>query len=449
MTGGRIPIGTGAEVSADRRQVLALAAGGALAAGCAARRETSVAPSSEPAAAAAARPDELFADLSDPRPPLEPIQPAERAARRARLAGLLAAAGVDAFLCEGGPTMNYLAGVGWGRSERLFGLLVLADGSHFWICPAFEADKARLRIDPGEKPDNPGGEIVVWQEDEYAFAPLAAALLARDVERVAIDPQMRYFAAAGLAAAHGNERVLEGRSLLVALRGRKDEHELALLRRANELTQQAIVAANEHVKPGMTGSEVAQLMQRAQRRLGLSNTWCLALVGPAAAYPHGEDHARTLGRGDLLLVDTGGAYLDYCSDISRTWSIAGPPGTDEVRAWNAVRDAQQRAYDAIRPGVRAREVDLAARASIEAAGYPGGFEVFTHRLGHGIGLDGHEDPYFDGASEVVLESGMTLSNEPGIYLLGRFGVRIEDIVLVTEAGADHFGSWQRAPDSPA
>jgi Xaa-Pro dipeptidase len=114
-----------------------------------------------------------------------------------------------------------------------------------------------------------------------------------------------------------------------------------------------------------------------------------------------------------------------------------------------VRDAQQRAFETIRPGVRAREVDRAARASIEAAGYPAGFEVFTHRLGHGIGLEGHEDPYFDGASEVVLESGMTLSDEPGIYLLGRFGVRIEDIVLVTEGGADHFGSWQRAPDSPA
>jgi Xaa-Pro dipeptidase len=391
----------------------------------------------------------LFADLADTRPVLEPIQTAERAARRARLGKLLSAAGVDAFLCEGGPTMNYLAGVSWGRSERLFGLIVLADGSHFWICPAFEADKARLRIEPSQDPDNPGGEIVVWQEDEYASKPLAAALRERKAERVAVDPQTRYFVATGLGLELGAERVLDGRALLIALRGRKDEHELALLRRANELTQQAIVAASALVRPGMNGNEVAQLMQRAQRRLGLSGTWCLALIGPAAAYPHGEDHGRTLAKGDLLLIDTGGSYLDYCSDISRTWSVGGPAGADELRAWNAVRDAQLRAFEAIRPGVVARDVDRAARASIEAAGYPGGFQVFTHRLGHGIGLEGHEDPYFDGSSEIALESGMTLSNEPGIYLLGRFGVRLEDIVLVTESGADHFGSWQRAPDAPA
>lgn len=448
MTGRGDWFGGGPRPSADRRQVLALAAGGALAGGCAAaaeRSEVSAPPPPSPRAEA----DELFADLSDERPPLEPIQPAERAARRARCGALLAAAGIDAYLCEGGPTMNYLAGVGWGRSERLFGLVVQADGRHFWICPAFEAEKARLRIDPALDANHAGGEIVVWQEDEYAFAPLATALRARGIARVALDPQTRHFAAVGLGAELGADKVLDGRALLVALRGRKDEHEIALLRRANELTQQAIVAASAHVRPGMTGNDIAQLMQRAQRRLGLTGTWCLALIGPAAAYPHGEEHERKLGMRELLLIDTGGAYLDYCSDISRTWSVGGPPGADELRAWNAVRDAQQRAYEAIRPGLHAREVDRAARASIEAAGYPGGFEVFTHRLGHGIGLEGHEDPYFDGASDVGLESGMTLSAEPGIYLLGRFGVRIEDIVLVTADGADHFGSWQRAPDSPA
>jgi Xaa-Pro dipeptidase len=362
---------------------------------------------------------------------------------------LLGAAGVDAWLCEAGPTMTYLAGVDWGRSERLFALVVLADGSHFWVCPAFEAERARLRLDASLDAAHPGGEIVAWDEHEYAWAPLGAALRQRRVERVAVDPQARLFIASGLASQLGAERVVDGRALLVELRGRKDAHELALLRRANESTQRAIVAVSELVEPGMTGADVARTMGRAHRHLGMSGPWCLALVGPDAAYPHGQELGRTIERGDMLLVDTGAQYLDYCSDNTRTWCVSGKPGAEQLRAWNAVRDAQLRAFEAIRPGVAAREVDAVARRSIEAAGYPGGYEVFSHRLGHGIGLEGHEDPYFDGGSEVVLRSGMTLSNEPGIYLPGRFGVRIEDIVTVTEEGADHFGSWQRAPDSPA
>ncbi len=432
--------------AASRRELLALVSGATLA-GCAGRGPQTAPPAIQPERLEQL--DEQLAPLTDQRHSVAPIQPAERAARRARLGRLLSAAGIDALLCEGGASMRYLAGIGWGRSERAFALVVLADGSHFWICPAFEAQKARLRIDPELEPSGPGGPIVAWQEDEYAWRPLAAALAERRAERVALDPQARWLFARGLERELGPGRVLDAQPLLIELRARKDEHELALLRRANELTQQAIVAAGELVHAGMRGDEIAALMHLAQKRLGLEQTWCLALVGPAAAYPHGEDHGRTIGRGELLLIDTGGSFHDYQSDNSRTWAVGGPPGVEETRAWTAVRDAQQRAFEAVRPGVLARDVDRAARASIEAAGYPGGYAVFTHRLGHGIGLEGHEDPYFDGGSEVALASGMTLSDEPGIYLYGRFGVRLEDIVQVTAGGADHFGSWQQGPRSPA
>jgi Xaa-Pro dipeptidase len=433
---------------ASRRQVLIASAGlaGGALAGCRAGRAAE-APQVDPPRAQAL--DELFAGLSDQRGGAAPISAAERAARRARLGGLLAAAGLDAFLCEGGATLSYLADVRWGRSERLFALVVLADGSHFWLSPAFEAQKARLQIDREFDPEHPGGEIVTWQEDEYAFKPLAAALRARGVERVGLDPQTRLFAASGLAGELGGGRVVDAREVVIALRGIKDAHELSLLRRANELTQQALVAVAEHVRPGQSAREVSEMVHHAQRRLGLSGTWCLALVGPAAAYPHGEELERVLAPGDLLLVDTGGSFHEYQSDITRTWAVGGPLGADETRAWHAVRDAQRAAFDAIRPGVLARAVDAAARDSLVRSGYPGGFESLTHRLGHGIGMEGHEDPYFDGGSEVVLAPGMTFSDEPGIYLLGRFGVRIEDIVVVTEQGADHFGRWQAGPDSPA
>ncbi len=181
----------------SRRELLAGAAGAALA-GCAGAERSG--PSAAPAPQPQPRVDGLFADLVDESASIDPIQPAERADRRARLGSLLAARGLDAFLCEGGPTMTYLTGFGWGRSERLFALIVLADGGHFWLCPSFEAERARLRLERAPDPASPGGEIVTWHEDEYAWAPLAAALGARRAERVALDPQARFFIATGLAA---------------------------------------------------------------------------------------------------------------------------------------------------------------------------------------------------------------------------------------------------------
>ena len=190
-------------------------------------------------------------------------------------------------------------------------------------------------------------------------------------------------------------------------------------------------------------------MERAHGRLGLTDHWDLSLIGPAAAYPHGENRDLELKRGDVLLVDTGGALHGYQSDCMRTWVFDGTPSEYVARVWNCVRDAELAAFEAIAPGVRAGDVDLVARRLLEGHGLTEGYTTFTHRLGHGIGMEGHEDPYFDSGSEVILATGMTLSDEPGIYLPGEFGVRIEDIVAVTADGAEHFGSWQLTPTSPA
>ncbi|MFT5049350.1 MAG: Xaa-Pro dipeptidase [Chlamydiales bacterium] len=388
---------------------------------------------------------ELFAHLSDQRSSVEPISSAERAARRARLAGVMDRAGVDALVMEAGATMTYLSGIRWGHSERLFALVVLASGKHFWVCPAFEAERARLSI---EAEDGPGGEILTWQEHEYPFEPLASALREHGAVRLGVEPSLRQRFVAGMQAAHGPENVGTALDVVVELRGRKDEHEQALLRRANELTQQAIVAANEHVREGMTRTQVAALMRTAQQTLGLESVWTLALVGPASAYPHGGAHQPPLERGDVILVDTGGSLHGYQSDNTRSWIFDAPVPARVEEVWNVVRDAQKLAFEAIRPGRPCRDIDRVARARIGAGGFGSGYETFTHRLGHGIGLEGHEDPYFDGGSDVILAPGMTLSNEPGIYLYGEFGIRIEDIVVVTASGADHYGTWQRSPASP-
>ena len=390
--------------------------------------------------------EERLALLTDQSGSVAPISAGERAARRERLAGLLASAGFDALLCEPGATLSWLTGVGWGISERLFAAVFLAGGSHFWLAPAFEERRARLALEGSE---GPGGELVTWDEDEYAFAPLAAALRARRVERLCVEPAVRYGFVERLARELGRPPAPAAHDLVLALRGRKDGHELALLRRANELTQRALALTGELVRPGMTGAEIGAIARRAQERLGLADVWEIALIGPAAAFPHGSDERVELARGSVVLLDTGGALHGYQSDNTRTWVFDAEPQPDVARAWHAVRDAQRAAFDAIRPGVRCRAVDAAARAVIDAAGFGTGYRAFTHRLGHGIGLEGHEAPFLDGGSDVELAPGMTFSDEPGIYLPGRFGLRIEDVVAVTADGAEHFGSWQAGPRAPA
>jgi len=429
--------------SPTRRSFLAAGAGAACASTLAC---TTPGASAAPPPERRAELDEMFAHLEDQSATESPISASEHAARRARLGQLLERFGFDALLLEGGATMQYLSGTSWGHSERLFSLIVLANGEHFWMCPGFEAEKAKLRIEDDE--DGPGGPILTWQEHEYPFRPLASALEERGVERLAIEPALRYRFVAGLEQAFAGE-VASGAALVTELRGRKDAHELALLRKANELTQRALVATSEQLRPGMTGRDIGELVTHAQRRLGLQRVWNLSLIGAAAAYPHGAARDTPLAAGSVVLIDTGGSLHGYQSDNTRSWVFGAPPSKKVERVWSVVRDAQRSAFEAIKPGVPCGDIDRVARAVIDATEFGNGYATFTHRLGHGIGLEGHEDPYFDGGSQVVLEEGMTLSNEPGIYLYGEFGIRIEDIVAVTRDGCDHFGSWQKSPRSPA
>jgi Xaa-Pro dipeptidase len=392
---------------------------------------------------------ELFPDLADQSGSIAPIAESERKARRTRLGKLLTRDGADVLLCESGATMSYLTGVSWGKSERLFALAVLADGSHVWLVPEFEADRARALID-GE--DRPGGRVYTWREDQYAIPALVDAFRELGVGRVLVEPQMRYVFADRLAEAlgtGGSPRVSSGRPLVAELRAVKDQHELALLTRANELTQTAIAAVARTLEPGLDGAEIGARLDLAHKKLGLRSPWNLSLVGPAAALPHGESTPRRLARGDVLLIDTGAALHGYQSDISRTWIFGDEPNVEAERAWQCVRDTQRAAMDAIRPGIEARVIDALARNFVASRGFDGGYRDFTHRLGHGIGLEGHEDPYFDGGDRTELRAGMTLSVEPGLYFKGSFGVRIEDIVAVTDGGARVFGREQQSARAPA
>jgi Xaa-Pro dipeptidase len=388
--------------------------------------------------------DDDFSELSFAAADVEPISLDERRARVGRLASMLAEAEIGAFLCEPGSTLSYLTGVGGGRSERLFGLVVFADGSLLWVAPSFEVERMRELV-----ADGPGGELLGWDEHEYAYRPLAAELAERGAKSLALEPQIRFLFVNGMMQAMGREQVVNGGDLVQRLRGVKDAHELALLRRANELTVRAFGAVEQRVEPGMTARQVAQLITRAQEKQGLTGIWNLTLVGPNAAEPHGRTDDAPIAKGDVLLIDTGGALHGYQSDNTRTWCVGGRVPDEVRRVWDTVHDARMAAFEAMHPGALCREVDAAARAVVERAGFGAGYTTFTHRLGHGIGLDGHEPPYFDGGDPTPLEPGMTFSNEPGIYLRGRFGVRLENIVAITEDGAECFGGWQLGPEGPS
>ena len=359
-----------------------------------------------------------------------PITEEERAARRARAQELLAESGVDALFVEPGASLTYFAGVRWGRSERTFGLLLPRRGEPVIVCPAFEKERA-------EKSTGGRFEIRVWQEDESPFALIGGIMRdwGRATGRLALEESTRFFVAQGIGRDAGSLDLASGDPITHRCRGIKSAHEIEIMRFANRITVEAIEAAFASLREGTTQRELGRNVRAAFERLGFGGGWVLPLIGESSAYPHGSDNPTPLREGDVVLVDTGTTVHGYQSDITRT-TVFGTPSDEVRRVFETVREAQWRALEFAAPGRTCGEVDAVARKVITDAGFGPGYAYFTHRLGHGIGLEGHEWPYLVGNSRVVLEPGMTFSDEPGIYQYGKFGVRLEDIMAITETGAE-------------
>ncbi len=388
-----------------------------------------------------------FTELAGFCAELQPIGKAEYEARLARVRAGLAELGQAALIVEAGVDMRYLGGPQWGLSERPLLLVIPRDADPVLVGPSFE----RGTLSAHESPLS--FSVVGWDEHESPYVHvetiLAAAKL-RANDRVAIGESTRAFVIDGLREAGPKRRYDSLPGALERCRRVKTPTELALLRRANEATKAAIAAAAKLAEPGMHEREFAGLIRAAQIAAGLSDPWALILFGPNAAYPHGTPQGRELAAGDLILVDTGGFLHGYASDVSRTWAFPEPGAIDEERrrAWEVVRDAQAAALETIRPGVRCSDVDAAARKIVAAAGFDADYGHFTHRLGHGIGMQVHEPPYLVRDGGHVLEVGNTMSDEPGLYLPGKWGIRLEDIVAVTETGAEVFGPRAASLDVP-
>jgi Xaa-Pro aminopeptidase len=416
-----------------------MGAGAGIITGCAAAaptRGTAPAPATEAAPAGAPRFEALAGFCDGIGPPTA----AEHALHRQRAQERMKSGGFRGLVVEPGPTMTYLSGVGWGLSERPFLMVLFDDGPAAWICPAFEQRRA-------EEETAGLGEMHVWQEHESPYSLVRSVLDARAVRRgIGVDPAVRSFVADGVRAALGAE--LDAAAEVVRrFRMVKTEAELGRLRRANEATKRAMEVAARELREGMTEDELRDIVVEAQEHAGLTDVWALVLFGPNAAFPHGTGVRRALARQDVVLVDTGGALHGYQSDVTRTW-VHGPPTDEQRRAWDTVKRAQSAAMEKIRAGTACEVPDAAARSVVEESGYGTGYERFTHRLGHGIGLEGHEHPYLVKGNDTVLEPGMTMSNEPGIYLPGVLGVRIEDIVAVTAAGVEVLGPRSPSIDAP-
>jgi Xaa-Pro aminopeptidase len=420
-------------MSPSRRRLFQLSASAGLAAALPRRAEPAP-PADEPPAPIAA--------LKPMTEGVSPITVEERRGRVARAQKLLRESDLDALVLGPGTSLTYFTGAVWGLSERFFGAVITRDGEPAWVTPAFERARGLEQIQIGT-------DIRAWQEHDSPYALLASILKDRKAAgRVGLDEYLPFVFADGLARALPTARLLSGTGVTAGCRVIKDAHEVALMRRAGEITVQAHRAVFASLKEGLTQAEVGRLCSDAHRRLGM-NGGALVLFGKDAAFPHGTEHPQPLKAGDVVLLDGGGRLHGYASDITRTAVFGAPPTERQRRIWDVVRQAQEAAFKAARPGVECQAVDAAARRVVEAAGFGKEYEQFTHRVGHGIGMDGHEWTYLVRGNATPLQPGMCFSDEPGIYIPGEIGVRHEDVITITEDGAANLTKWTGTPEDPA
>jgi Xaa-Pro dipeptidase len=354
---------------------------------------------------------------------------AEERATRLELARLLMDENkIDAVLMEGGTSMNYFTGVRWGRSERLFAMLVLKNGGTHFIAPKFEEARAQEQV--GSK-----GILHTWEEHESPYALIRDLLTTQQLSAgvLALEESTRYFIQEGIQKGNPDLRIRSATPVTAGCRSQKSAHEIELMQVANDIAADVYKWAVPQLKEGMTETEFGRLISTRFSSYGVEGG-ALVLFGKASASPHGLVKENKLKAGDIVLIDGGCSVEGYESDITRS-TVFGKPSDKMRQVWSIVREAQDAALKAAKPGVPAEQIDAAARSVIAAKGYGPGYAFFTHRLGHGIGLDGHEWFYLVGGNKRQLKSGNMFSNEPGIYIPGEFGIRIEDEMLITDSGA--------------
>ena len=375
-----------------------------------------------------------------------PISVAERQGRLEKAKRLMREQGIDALMLTGGTSMTYFTGIGWGLSERLLAAFIPVTGRPFLVTPKFEEERAMEQAHTG--PLGSDAQVFAWEEDENPHALVAKGMRERGLSAttIGIEETVKYVFQEGIGRALPNCRLVSGTPVSAGCRMVKDAHEIALMEHACAVTLAAYEAAWKSLTDGMTQSQFSQLVQEAHRKLGYDGS-AGAQVGEFSALPHGSAKPQIIREGSIVLIDGGCKVEGYSSDISRTF-VLGKATQRMKDVFEIEFRAQSAALAAARPGVACESVDAAARRVIVDAGFGPGYKFFTHRVGHGMGMDGHEWPYLVKGNTLPLQPGMVFSDEPGIYIPGEFGVRLEDDMVITETGARLMTPQSRSLEQP-
>ena len=392
-----------------------------------------------PAAAAESKGSSLppsLAKLKSRKTEAAPITREERQERQQRARQLMSENALDAIVLMEGTSLRYFTGIRWWGGERAFALVLPAKGAAFYVCPAFEEGRAREQL--ANAPDGGQPDVRAWQEDEDPYQRIAQGLKDRGIAsgKLGIEETVRFVFADGITKAATQATMASATPVTAGCRTIKSTHEVALMRLAAHVTLAAYEAVYHALHPGMTQEDVSGLIDAAYRKLGFPGD-ASVMVDQATAFPHGLTAPQVIREGSIIMIDDGCTVEGYQSDITRTF-VLGKASDKMKKVFDIVLHAQSAALAAARPGAECGSIDAAARKVVTDAGYGHDYKYFTHRLGHGMGMDGHEWPYLVRGNTTRLQASITTSNEPGIYIRGEFGVRIEDDMHITENGAELF-----------
>jgi Xaa-Pro dipeptidase len=399
------------------------------------------------AAVAAGLPSPSAAQDKKPLPPAisalrsrrsdaRPISVQEQTDRQEKARRLMRENNLDAILLAQGTSLRYFADIRWEGGERLFAMVLPAKGEAFYVSPAFEEDRAREQIALG--PGGKNADLRVWQEDESPYERVAQGLSDRGLSTATIgfEETIKFVFTDNIRKTAAGASFTSATPVTAGCRMIKSAHEIELMRLAAKITLAAYEATYRSLKVGMTQKDVQALIEAAHAQLGFEGGADVQ-VGEYSAFPHGSVAEQQIREGTIVMIDGGCTAEGYQSDITRTF-VLGKASDKMKQVFEIVHSAQSAALAAARPGVEAGSVDAAARKVISDAGYGPGYKYFTHRLGHGMGMDGHEWPYLVRGNTVKLQPEMTFSDEPGIYIRGEFGIRLEDDMHILENGAELF-----------
>ena len=374
-----------------------------------------------------------------------PIGRPERVARLARAQALMKANDIGAIVIEPGASLDYFTGVQWWRSERLTGTVIPASGDPIIVTPFFEKPSVEESL-------GVTAEIRTWNEHEEPLKLVADFLRERGLAnaRIGMEETNRHFIIDRLSQQLPTARIVNANPVVRGCRMLKTEAEIALMQAASDITLAAFAYTWPRLKAGMTPADIDAMIGEATRALGGEYDGGLVLLGEGTAYPHGTRKPQAVERGINVLFDCGCDVRGYKSDISRSFVWGADPTAEQRKVWDQMARGQQIANAAAKVGAPAGSVDDAVRSAYESWGYGPGYKLpgLSHRTGHGIGMEGHEPINLVHGEMTALAPGMCFSNEPGIYIPGKFGIRLEDCFHMTAAGPKWFSVPPRSIDEP-